>query len=152
MFPTLRVTNIIKGIIEVKGHGSKDMPVWGDAFKATGEDEAVVEEEIACLAYYLESIQKKEPFEGTDSECAALVDWLLEGQENDTEEEKNARLNDRQAAGAVVKCVMTAMGFQVDRVIEGKSTGYFYSDVNGFNPADITSDYQGSWRRSRRPL
>jgi len=44
----------------VRGHGAKDMPVWGDAFKKTDEtaDEAQVSEKIDALVNFLISIQE----------------------------------------------------------------------------------------------
>ena len=43
----------------VKGHGDRDMPVWGVAFRVVeeSEDEAMVKTKIDRLVQYLESIQ-----------------------------------------------------------------------------------------------
>lgn len=39
-------------------HGSTEMPVWGDLFRATHEDETVIKLRISNLSRYLESIQR----------------------------------------------------------------------------------------------
>ncbi len=54
-----RVTAKIDGRELVKGHGSKDMPVWGDAFKVLDEEggEEKVRQKINALAHFLRSIQ-----------------------------------------------------------------------------------------------
>jgi len=58
-FPMDQVRRTIDGRTAVKGHGGPDMPVWGDAFKATSEgyDEKKVAERINQLAHFLASIQ-----------------------------------------------------------------------------------------------
>lgn len=60
-FPFEMVTKIIDGREKVAGHGSPDMPVWGEAFRQTrgGEDEAAVKTKIEQLAHFLWSIQEK---------------------------------------------------------------------------------------------
>lgn len=62
-FPTDKVARIIDGRVPVKGHGSSDMPIWGDAFLQSreGYDEAKVKERIAELSHFLASIQAEEP-------------------------------------------------------------------------------------------
>jgi mono/diheme cytochrome c family protein len=59
-FPTDRVRRIIDGR-EVEAHGDRDMPVWGDAFKATrsGRSEASVRARIEAIVRYLMSIQRR---------------------------------------------------------------------------------------------
>ncbi len=54
-----RVTAKIDGREKVGGHGSKDMPVWGDAFKVLDEagGEEAVRGKINALAHFLRSIQ-----------------------------------------------------------------------------------------------
>ncbi len=61
-FPIDKMAEWIDGRDPVKGHGSRDMPIWGDAFKETEEtdDESVVREKILGLAYYLKSLQMQE--------------------------------------------------------------------------------------------
>ncbi len=54
-----RVTAKIDGRDKVRGHGSKDMPVWGEAFAVVDEagGEEAVRERINALVHYLASIQ-----------------------------------------------------------------------------------------------
>ncbi len=54
-----RVTAKIDGREKVKGHGSKDMPVWGEAFEVLDEEggEEVVRAKIIAIVHYLRSIQ-----------------------------------------------------------------------------------------------
>lgn len=58
-FPTEMVHQVIDGRQKVRGHGSKDMPVWGDAFLKTDAtpDEASAQERISQLVAFLASIQ-----------------------------------------------------------------------------------------------
>jgi len=55
-FPFDDVSKKIDGREKVPGHGSKDMPVWGDAFKTTDTDEQA-QERIRQLTHFLWSIQ-----------------------------------------------------------------------------------------------
>jgi mono/diheme cytochrome c family protein len=59
-FPTARIQRVIDGR-DVGSHGAPEMPVWGQAFKATpGENtEESVRARIAALVKYLESIQRR---------------------------------------------------------------------------------------------
>ena len=58
-FPAERVSRIIAGGEVAHGHGTNDMPAWGDAFKKTkGTDEATVQAAIRNLAEYLHSLQR----------------------------------------------------------------------------------------------
>ena len=67
IFPAERLAQIIDGRREVKIHGPRDMPVWGDWFDAeaeapglrASEREIVVHERIAALVAYLKTIQVK---------------------------------------------------------------------------------------------
>jgi len=54
------VARIIDGRDPVKGHGGADMPVWGDAFKSSGEgyDDEAVKTRIQAIVGYLESLQE----------------------------------------------------------------------------------------------
>jgi len=64
-FPEDRVTEVIDGRAEVKVHGMRDMPVWGDWFDAEAASpeidrkarEMIVNDRIASLVLYLKSIQ-----------------------------------------------------------------------------------------------
>ena len=60
-YPAELVGRIIDGRKQVDGHGGKDMPVWGDAFKEAtgGSDEAAITARIDALVKYLETIQAK---------------------------------------------------------------------------------------------
>jgi len=67
MFPAERVTQVIDGRADVKVHGMRDMPVWGDWFnaEAISQDtdretrELIVQDRIQSLVGYIESIQEK---------------------------------------------------------------------------------------------
>jgi mono/diheme cytochrome c family protein len=60
-FEKEKVCRIIDGRSPVKGHGGPDMPVWGDAFKRSGEgySEEEVKARIESLAEYLETLQAR---------------------------------------------------------------------------------------------
>lgn len=65
-FPRERVTAAIDGRTQVRTHGPRDMPVWGDWFKVeTGSGlkdaarESLVASRIAALAAYIETLQAK---------------------------------------------------------------------------------------------
>jgi mono/diheme cytochrome c family protein len=62
-FPFWRVYGIIDGREDVKGHGSREMPIWGAEFRGqAGSGAAVLSQvrgRILELVYYLESIQAK---------------------------------------------------------------------------------------------
>ncbi len=61
VFPSALVARIIDGRQPVKGHGGPDMPVWGDAFKASrvGSSEEAVQARIKALVEHLERIQER---------------------------------------------------------------------------------------------
>ena len=57
-FPEGDVYQVVKWGGGIIPHGSKEMPVWGTAFKtASNTDEAEVDSRIKALTQYLESIQ-----------------------------------------------------------------------------------------------
>lgn len=66
-FPEERVTEVIDGRADVKVHGMRDMPVWGDWFnaEAVSQDtdrearELVVQDRIQSLVGFIKSIQVK---------------------------------------------------------------------------------------------
>jgi mono/diheme cytochrome c family protein len=59
-FPRAEIFAVIDGRRLVPGHGSADMPVWGDVLKRTeGSDEAIIKKRIDGLVLYLESLQRK---------------------------------------------------------------------------------------------
>lgn len=66
VYPFERVYKIIDGRFEgaVQGHGTRDMPIWGDAFKVEVLEaqipvyaEEVVQGRILGLVYYLQTLQ-----------------------------------------------------------------------------------------------
>jgi mono/diheme cytochrome c family protein len=59
-YPALKVSAIIRGEEVLAAHGTKDMPIWGDLFwTMSGGHEAEVQQRIANLNKYMESLQKK---------------------------------------------------------------------------------------------
>lgn len=66
-FPEEKVIEVIDGRVDVKVHGMRDMPVWGDWFNreaASGSAdkqarELIVNDRIASLINYIKSIQAK---------------------------------------------------------------------------------------------
>lgn len=59
-FPTPRVAQVIRGEVDVKTHGIREMAVWGPFFLSQkNTQEAVVQARVANLSTYLESIQVK---------------------------------------------------------------------------------------------
>jgi hypothetical protein len=61
VFPAALVARIIDGRQPVKGHGGPDMPVWGDAFKASRScsSEEAVQARIRALVEFLQHIQER---------------------------------------------------------------------------------------------
>jgi mono/diheme cytochrome c family protein len=65
--PRERIREVIDGRAEVKVHGSRDMPVWGDWFDAeavspkVGREtrELIVSDRIESLINYIETLQEK---------------------------------------------------------------------------------------------
>lgn len=57
-FPLNRVARIIDGRESVPGHGTQEMPAWGDAFKTTDTKEQA-QKRIEQLTHFLWSIQGK---------------------------------------------------------------------------------------------
>jgi mono/diheme cytochrome c family protein len=58
-FPSDRVIQVIQGGETVRGHGTADMPAWGDAFKKTkGTGEATADAAIRNLSQYLRTLQQ----------------------------------------------------------------------------------------------
>jgi mono/diheme cytochrome c family protein len=59
-YPSDKVTSILRGQANLVPHGDQEMPVWGPVFwKMSGGHEEVVQERIANLNKYLESLQVK---------------------------------------------------------------------------------------------
>jgi len=61
-FPVEQVFKTIDGREPVKGHGGKDMPVWGEVFAQSRDSQGPdgVKARIESLVRYLEKIQEKE--------------------------------------------------------------------------------------------
>ena len=60
VFPTQRVAQVIRGEVDVKTHGIREMAVWGPFFLSQkNTQEAVVHARVANLSSYLEGIQVK---------------------------------------------------------------------------------------------
>ena len=58
-FPEDRVRRIIESGEVLRGHGTPDMPAWGDAFRKTeGTDARTPQEAIRNLTHYLWSLQR----------------------------------------------------------------------------------------------
>lgn len=64
-FPEVEVREIIDGRRQVRGHGGKEMPIWGRIFGSTGvlgeDDEAAARAKLDKLVDYLRSIQVTPP-------------------------------------------------------------------------------------------
>ena len=60
-YPAALVARIIDGRNPMPGHGGPDMPIWGDAFKAStgGLSEEAVKARIDAIVRYLETLQQK---------------------------------------------------------------------------------------------
>lgn len=57
VFPLDMVIETITHGRSVRGHGSEDMPAWGDAFEMTTRSEAEAKTKMNELAHYLWSLQ-----------------------------------------------------------------------------------------------
>ena len=62
-FPFWRVYSIIDGREGIKGHGDREMPIWGAEFSAQAGSSSVAQSQVRGrileLVYYLQSIQAK---------------------------------------------------------------------------------------------
>lgn len=58
-FPFAMVLETIEHGRSVRGHGSQDMPAWGDAFEMTSQSEAEATAKMKELAHFLWSLQVK---------------------------------------------------------------------------------------------
>ena len=56
-FPFQRAMAVIDGREKVKGHGTSDMPAWGDAFAEISDSDEQVQDKIAQLVHFIWSIQ-----------------------------------------------------------------------------------------------
>jgi mono/diheme cytochrome c family protein len=55
-FPDVKVKRYIEGLDEVPAHGTRDMPIWGDLFRALNRDTAALR--VQALSDYLKGMQK----------------------------------------------------------------------------------------------
>jgi mono/diheme cytochrome c family protein len=59
-YPAMKVSSVLHGEEALPAHGSKDMPIWGNLFwTMSGGHQAEVQQRIANLNKYLESLQQK---------------------------------------------------------------------------------------------
>jgi mono/diheme cytochrome c family protein len=62
-FPFWRVYDVVDGRVEVRGHGTREMPIWGYAFQQEEPKNLAAETKavgrILSLVFYLQSIQAK---------------------------------------------------------------------------------------------
>lgn len=59
-YPAMKVTSVLRGQSTLAAHGSQEMPVWGAVFwKMSGGHETEVQQRIANLNRYIESLQEK---------------------------------------------------------------------------------------------
>ena len=62
-FPFWRIYGVVDGREEIKGHGTRDMPIWGAAFRAQATSSMTAQSQVRGrileLVYYLQSIQAK---------------------------------------------------------------------------------------------
>jgi mono/diheme cytochrome c family protein len=59
-FPALKVSSTLRGTSDHPAHGSKEMPVWGPLFLGmSGGHESEVQQRVANLTHYVESLQAK---------------------------------------------------------------------------------------------
>lgn len=56
-FPDVRVKRYIEGADEIAAHGTRDMPMWGDLFRALNRDTAAIR--VQALNDYLKGLQVK---------------------------------------------------------------------------------------------
>jgi mono/diheme cytochrome c family protein len=52
-------SSVIQGNDLITDHGTREMPMWGDAFRAMNGDETMVQSKIRNLTAYIESIQRR---------------------------------------------------------------------------------------------
>jgi mono/diheme cytochrome c family protein len=57
--PEDQIARFIDGRADVRAHGPRDMPVWGERFYAEDGSRGMVKERIAKLVAYLQSIQSR---------------------------------------------------------------------------------------------
>jgi mono/diheme cytochrome c family protein len=55
-FPAIHVQRFIEGSDEVAAHGTRDMPMWGELFRALNRDTAQIR--VAALTDYIKAMQQ----------------------------------------------------------------------------------------------
>ncbi|HEX8710329.1 MAG TPA: c-type cytochrome [Terracidiphilus sp.] len=59
-YPSAKVTTVLRGQANLAAHGNTEMPVWGPIFSRMSQGhEAEVQQRIANLNHYIESLQGK---------------------------------------------------------------------------------------------
>ena len=58
-FPATMVQSVIQGDQFVTAHGSREMPIWGEAFRTSNHDDALAKIKVHNLVIYIESIQRR---------------------------------------------------------------------------------------------
>jgi len=59
-YPSMRVSSVLYGQANLAAHGNTEMPVWGAVFRRlSGGHEGEVQQRIANLNHYIESLQAK---------------------------------------------------------------------------------------------
>jgi len=59
-YDALKVSSVIRGESALAAHGTKDMPIWGNLFwQISGGHQSEVQQRVANLTKYIESLQKK---------------------------------------------------------------------------------------------
>jgi mono/diheme cytochrome c family protein len=62
-FPFWRMYGVVDGREEIKGHGTRDMPIWGAEFRMQAASSMTAQSQVRGrileLVYYLQSIQAK---------------------------------------------------------------------------------------------
>lgn len=58
-FPSAMVSSVIRGDQVLLAHGSREMPIWGEAFRNVNRDQALAKIKVRNLTLYIESIQQK---------------------------------------------------------------------------------------------
>lgn len=60
-FPSARISMVISGEVgqtEIAAHGTREMPVWGQIFRAIRPDRSTAKLDVYALTKYIESLQK----------------------------------------------------------------------------------------------
>jgi hypothetical protein len=62
-FPFWKTYRVIDGREEIKGHGNRDMPIWGAEFRSESTSNPTAQTQVRGrileLVYYLQSLQAK---------------------------------------------------------------------------------------------